>query len=285
MSLTAALLLIGQVGPGPALNLPTGLEDRQRRSSATAPIQSTPAPRSPFSECMDAVKSDPSGAVDMAESWLAQAKGSASAPAQFCLGSAHAALGRWGEAEQAFIAGREVAAASDLKLRAQLGAMAGTTALAAGAAERALALLDKAHADALAAPDITLGGDIQVDRSRALVALKREGEAAEALATARTASPNNPDAWLLSATLSRRQNKLAEAQAQIEQAAQRAPLDPQVGLEAGVIAVLAGREESAHKSWQSVIAAAPESEEAKTAKGYIDQLGGAPTPAPATAGR
>ena len=97
---------------------------------------------------MSAVRSDPPGAVDMAESWLQQAKGSATAPAQFCLGSAHAALGHFGEAETAFLAGRDAAAASDYRLRAQLGAMAGTMALAQGEDARALAALDKAHADA-----------------------------------------------------------------------------------------------------------------------------------------
>ncbi|MEO5586516.1 MAG: hypothetical protein ABIQ81_02365 [Novosphingobium sp.] len=288
MSFVSALLLLGQVGPAPALNLPTGLEDRPRRTQA-APAQTTPPPavpraRTPLEECLSAVNSDPPGAIDMAEAWLAQAKGAPTAPAQFCLGSAHAALDHWGEAETAFLAGRDAAAASDTRLRAQLGAMAGTMALAQSEPARALAALDQAHTDALAAPDAQLGGDIAVDRSRALVALKREGEAAAALAEARTANPANSDAWLLSATLSRRQNKLADAQTQIESAAQIDPRDPAIGLEAGVIAVLAGRDEAARKSWESVVAAAPDSEAGKTATGYLTQLAaGAKPPAPASA--
>ena len=51
------------------------------------------------------------------------------------------------------------------------------------------------------------------------------------------------------------------------------PVDPEIGLEAGVIAILLGHEEAARKSWQSVISAAPGSGAAKTAQGYIDQLG------------
>jgi tetratricopeptide (TPR) repeat protein len=287
MSLILSLALLGQVGAAPALNLPTGLENRKpRRPAAEAPA--TPAPdsertRTPLEECMSAVNSDPPGAVDMAEGWLAQSKGTPTAPAQFCLGSAQAALGHWDEAETAFLAGREAATASDYRLRAQLGAMAGTMALVQGEPERALKALDQAHADALAAPDAELAGDVGVDRSRALVALKRDGEAAAALAEARTANAQNPDAWLLSATLSRRQDKLVEAQTQIQTAAELDPRDPAIGLEAGVIAMLSGREEAARKSWQSVVQAKPDSDEAKTATGYLAQLSATPVnaaPAP-----
>lgn len=284
MSFLLSVALAAQVGAAPPLHLPTGLEDRQpRRSAAAAPTNAPAVPRSrtPLEECMSAVNSDPGGSVDMAEAWLASAKGSATAPAQFCLGSGQAALGHLDQAETAFLAGRDAAAASDYRLRAQLGAMAGTMALAEGEAVRALAALDQAHADAVLAPDLALGGDIAVDRSRALVALKREAEADTALTEARSANPKNVDAWLLSATLSRRQNKLVQAQAQIQTAAELDPRDPSIGLEAGVIAMLGGREEAARRSWQSVVAAQPESEEAKTATGYLAQLGAAPpSPAP-----
>jgi len=283
MSFILSLALAAQVGAAPALNLPTGLENRKpRQPAAAAPAPTLPKSRTPLEECLSAANSDPSGAVDMAEAWLETVKGTAAAPAQFCLGSAQAALSRFDEAETAFIAGRDAAAASDYRLRAQLGAMAGTMALSQGEAARALTALDQAHADALAVPDAALGGDISVDRSRALVALKREDEAATALVEARTASAQNPEAWLLSATLSRRQNKLAEAQAQIQTAGQLNPVDPAIGLEAGVIAVLSGREEAARKSWQSVITAQPDSEEAKTATGYLAQLGAAPQAAVVT---
>jgi tetratricopeptide (TPR) repeat protein len=286
MSLAQALLLLAQVGPSPTpLNLPTGLEDRPRRTApaAPAPVIAQTASRTPFSECLDAIKVDPPAAAAMAEDWIDKAKGPELAQAQFCLGSAKAAVGNWDEAEAAFVAGRDAAAPANKRLRAQLGAMAGTAALVLDAPERALGLLDQAHGDAIAAPDARLAGDIQVDRSRALVSLKRAGEAATALVEARTASAENAEAWLLSATLARREGKLDEAQGWIERAAALAPRDPQVGLEAGVIAVLAGRDEAARKSWQSVIAAAPDSDLAKAAQGYLDQLAAAPAPATPTA--
>jgi tetratricopeptide (TPR) repeat protein len=149
--------------------------------------------------------------------------------------------------------------------------MAGNAALAQGDAGAALSALDRAQADA--AGDKAMQSGIATDRARALVALKRDDEAAAALAEARLADPGNSQAWLLSATLSRRMNKLVEAQAQIEKAATLQPVDPGIGLEAGVIAVLSGHDEAARKSWQSVVAAAPNSDEAATAKGYLAQLG------------
>ena len=77
--------------------------------------------------------------------------------------------------------------------------------------------------------------------------------------------------------LLRRMDRLDEAQAAIEKAVELAPMDAQIGLEAGVIAVLSGREEAARQSWQSVIDAQPASLAAKTAQDYLKQLGPAPT--------
>jgi tetratricopeptide (TPR) repeat protein len=279
MSLVQALLLFAQVGPNPVpLDLPNGLEDRPRRAPA-APVTPAPAPppeAAALTECLDAVKIDPPAAAAMAEDWIERARPNEAAQAQFCLGSARAALENWAAAEEAFVAGRDAAVGGQSQLRAQLGAMAGTAALIQGKAERALALLDAAYADAQAALDTGLAGDVSIDRSRALVALERDDEAAAALTRAREASPDNSDAWLLSATLARRQDRLDEAQSWIERAATLAPRDPLVGLEAGVIAVLAGRDEAARKSWQSVIVADPDSEAAKTAQDYLDQLSALP---------
>jgi len=271
MSLAHALLLFAQVGPNPVQpSLPTGLEQRLPRPAPANPA--APAD-SPLGQCLAAASDDPPAAADLADEWAERTKGLELAEAQFCLGTAKAALGHWDEAEQAFAAGRAAAPGAST-FRARLGAMAGTAALAQDVPDRALPLLDDAHADALAVGNAALAGDIAVDRSRALVALKRSAEAEQALAEARQASPANPDAWLLSATLARRAGKLDEAQPMIERAADLAPRDPFVGLEAGVIAVLDGRDDAARKSWQSVIAAAPDSPAASTAKGYREQLAG-----------
>lgn len=279
MILSLLLPLIAQVGPsvgvGAGGSLPQApLEIPRKKTEAAAP----PAPLTPAAQCRKLLAGNPAEAQAYAEKWLKDLKGSARVEPGQCLGMALAAQGEWDEAEAAFAEARELTPANEPAGRARLGGMAGNALLAAGKPEAALARLDQAHGEALGASDLRLAGEISIDRARALVALKRDGDAATALATARTNAADNGQGWLLSATLSRRQGKLAEAQQQIQVAAQLMPLDPEVGLEAGVIAVLAGNEGAARRSWLSVVKAAPGSETARTAQSYLDQLG--PDPAP-----
>lgn len=281
------LPLIAQVGPfstapgaGRSTPVEQGVARPQRRATWVAEGAAPEAARASSGrgkECVAQVDEDADDAVELAESWIATGPRGAGeqAEANLCLGLAQARLGEWDEAEKAFLAARD-AAGTDPLLRARLGAMAGNAALAAGADERALTALDAAKADAAGVADPALTTTIAVDRARALVGLKRLGEADTALGEARSANPKSAEAWLLSATLSRRQGNLAVAQEQIVRAAELMPVDPAIGLEAGVIAVLAGHDEAARKSWQSVIVAAPDSPEAETAKGYLAQLGPAP---------
>jgi len=278
MSVLLSLLpLVAQVGPFTAPGTAgTPFPERVARPShvrsAPPAAADLPSPRTARAQdCLAAVEDDAENAVDLATSWLATAKGADRIDAQTCLGMAHSRLNDWPEAETAFLAARDGAGADRLG-RARLGEMAGNAALAAGTPDRALTALDIARADVkgLASPE--LEADVALDRARALVALKRDAEAEDALADARTAAPDNAEAWLLSATLSRRMGHLAEAQARIERAAALLPIDPAIGLEAGVIAMLAGHEEAARRSWQSVVTAAPASAEAETAKGYLAQL-------------
>lgn len=267
MPLPLVLLpLLAQVGPsGTQMQAPLDMPRRK-------PIEVS-LPQTRMQQCLGLVKSAPLDAVDTAEAWRDSVKGSARTEPEKCLGLALARLQQWDDAEKAFAAAAGNAAANEREVKARLGAMAGNAALAAGNPERALAYLDAAHSDAIGSSDGGLIGDVALDRARALVALKRDGDAAASLLEAREKTPMSAQAWLLSATLSRRQGRLDEAQAQIVRAAEIEPVDPEIGLEAGVIAVLAGRQDAARKSWQSVIAAAPGSETAKTAKSYLDQLG------------
>lgn len=278
MSLSMILLpLVAQVGPFTAPGtrgtpFPEKVERPAKVRSAPAPFVPPPVRAGKAQECINQVEDDAEAAVDTATAWLAVAKPDERAEAGLCLGMAQSRLEAWDDAEAAFLGGRE-AAGSDRLMRARLGAMAGNAALAGDNPDHAIAALDTAREDAKGLAEKPLLTDIALDRARALVALKRNAEAEGALAEAREASPNNPEAWLLSATLSRREGKLAEAQQQILTAAELLPIDPAIGLEAGVIAVLAGHDEAARKSWQSVIVAAPGSAAATTAQGYIAQLG------------
>lgn len=279
MILSLLLPLLAQVGPsvgvGAGGSLPQApLEIPRKKTDAAA----TPSPQSPAAQCRRLLAGNPVEAQAYAERLLKDLKGSARVEPGQCLGMALAAQGQWSKAEAAFVEARDLTPANEPENRARLGGMAGNALLAAGKPEAALSRLDLAHGEALGASDLHLAGEISIDRARALVALKRDGDAATALATARANAADNGQAWLLSATLSRRQGKLADAQQQIQVAAQLMPLDPEVGLEAGVIAVLAGNEGAARRSWLSVVKAAPGSETARTAQSYLDQLG--PDPAP-----
>lgn len=251
-------------------------DEARRRREESAWALSLPAAPATIG-CLTAVAADPERSARVAREALAEAIGRQRVRAGLCLGAALSELGRWDEARQAFADARDAAAEDDHASRARLGAMAGNAALAAGQPGQALALLAPAASAAQAAGDKALTASIALDRARALVAVNQPDEAATALAQAREAEPGNAQAWLLSATLARRQNRLIEAQAQIEQAAAIAPRDPEVGLEAGVIAVLSGKDEAARRSWNSVLAMAPQSDAAATARQYLSQLGPEPT--------
>lgn len=273
MSLLLALL--AQVGPfatptpQPVSPLPPELQDRKapERNDADAEASKTDIER-----CLADTKADPGRAATLAGKWFGKAKGAEKGRAGHCLGVALIRLELWDEAAAAFVAGRDALGDEDREYRARLGAMAGNALLAEGEVEAALDVLDSARDDAQTAGHADMAGSISMDRARALVALGREDEAAAALAEAREALPGDAQAWLLSATLSRRMGKLVEAQAQIEKAAELLPVDLEIGLEAGRIAMLSGREDAARKSWQSVIDAAPKSDAAEKAQGYLEQL-------------
>jgi len=254
-------------GNGPALpQAPLEIHHPQARPKVQAP--------SLLQQCLSQAKDQPAQAIALAEQWLAKAKTMADrAGANQCKGLALVQGESFAQAAPLFLAARDNTPANESDERARLAALAGNAALAGGDPAAALTALDTARADAGGAGDPELRGGIAADRARALVALGRADEAALALADARQTAPGNAQAWLLSATLSRRQGRLGEAQQQIERAAQLLPVDPAIGLEAGVIAVLAGRDEAARKSWQSVIAADPGGPYAKVAQGYLDQLG------------
>ncbi|MFC6434788.1 hypothetical protein ACFSLT_07575 [Novosphingobium resinovorum] len=251
-------------------------EDRDRRAREAQNV-AMPAARS-SAGCMSAVEANPEKSAELARSALADAIGRERVRAGLCLGVALSDLDRWDEARTAFTNARDAADPADHASRARLGAMAGNAALAAGQAGQALSLLAPAATDAKIVGDADLTASIALDRARGLVAVKQPDEAANALAEARAAQPDNAQAWLLSATLSRRQDKLAQAQTQIEKAASLAPQDPEIGLEAGVIAMLSHNDAAARRSWESVVAAAPSSDAAVTAKQYLSQLG-SPDPA------
>lgn len=239
---------------------------------AQAAYPTVPIEETRLELCLDHARGEPAAAITEANTWLAEASGPGKSYPQQCLGYAYAMLLRWDAAERAFLAARELEAEFEYFRRAQLAAMAANAALAENRADAALVALALAANDAAAADDAGLRALVETDRARALVVQGNPGEAEAVLAAARTLDPQSPLTWLLSATLARRMGKLDEAQGFIEIAAAIAPDYPETGLEAGVIAMLQGREEAAAASWRSVIELEPDGETAATARDYLAQL-------------
>lgn len=244
--------------------------EEPKRKPAQEPLQAAAPDR--LQLCLQLAQTKPAEAVTAAGDWLSESKAAAKAQPYQCMGAALGQSGSWDEAEYAFLQARESMPVGETVQRARYAAMAGNAALADARYDTAIKDLDLAKADAGTAPDATLIGGIELDRARALANLGRLPETRSALDAARQALPNNPDAWLLSATLARRENRLPDAQRYIEKAAELRPVDLEIGLEAGVIAMLSGNEQAARKSWKSVVDADPSSPEAQTAQSYIAQL-------------
>ena len=295
MPLLPLCLMVGSLtdpgNPAPVSIKPLPIPHRATTVRRTGNANSPPAPvaRDRLGICLSEVQDDPATGLASARAWAARATpGTEAGRASQCLGTAEARAGRYAEALPAFARAIAALPAGEDGRHAALFALAAQSALASGDATRALGWLQTSLLPS-SVLDADAKAEAQCDRARALVALGRPEEARTALADAHRLAPDSAESWLLSATLARRDKNFAVAQHDIELAAQYAPKDPAVGLEAGVIAVLASRDEAARRSWQSVVTAAPDSPEAVTAKGYLAQLGGtaaAPQPVmPRTTGR
>ncbi len=276
MPLTSLILpLLLQAGPNPATGaIPDYSAEVQDRPPRELAEQAAPrAEPTWLEECFELVDSDPARANVKAQVRRDSTTGNDRILANHCLGLSATVLQRWDEARLAFLAARDESPAEDHAFRARLGAMAGNATLPTGDIESALAILDQAEADARTSASADLIALVEVDKARALVALGKLDQAEPLLRDAADLRPKDAEPSLLLATLLRRMGRLDEAQAAISQAGERDPVNPSVGLEAGVIAVLSGREDSARQSWQSVIDTAPGSDEAEVAHIYLDELG------------
>lgn len=281
MSLLLAALL--QVGPNPLGGGMAGDElvrDRPARAEVAEEAEMN-ATSAWLRTCLGQLEEDPARAHATAQIRRTETTGADRVLANHCLGMAASELGLWQDARAAFSDARGETPQDETRTRARFAALAGNAALAGGDPDSALALLTLAEDDARSAKAALLEAIAATDRARALVSLGRGDEALSALESATVLAPDRAEGWLLKATLLRRMERLSGAQSAIERAAALAPLNAEIGLEAGVIAVLGGREDAARASWQSVIELAPGQPAADTAKAYLAQLEPAGELAPA----
>lgn len=220
-----------------------------------------------YAQCVALAQSDPAKAIEQANAWRI---GGGGIDSRQCLGLAYAALARWAPAAVAFEqAAQEADIAKDGR-SAALWVQAGNARLAGGEAKAAKLAFDAALArGTLAGMD---RGEALLDRARALVALNDPAAARADLDKALELAPEDPLAWLLSATLARRQNQLDRAAKDIAEAAKRSPDDASVALEAGTIAMRQGAPGAARVAWEAAIKAQPGSAAALAAAENLKQL-------------
>ena len=274
-----------QVGPNPAFGgLPdysAEVQDRPPREATTPDPAGMVATANDgwLQNCLELVETAPSRAHVQAQLRREETTGGEEVVANYCLGMASTKLELWSDATTAFTAARDGTGAAEQRLKARFGIMAGNAAIAASDYTGALAILAQAQRDAEAVSYGPMASIAAIDQARIFVVQGQNDEAIAALNNARRFDPGSGDAWLLSATLMRRLERMDDAQTMIERASEVAPTDPAIALEAGLIAVLNGRDDAARASWNSVIALAPDGAEASTARDYLAQLGEAvPTP-------
>jgi tetratricopeptide (TPR) repeat protein len=201
------------------------------------------------------------------------------AAARRCDAMAAARAERWREAAAAFEGAAGMAGPAQ---SAALWMQAGNAWLAAGDPAKAAAALDTALVRSEGQPAFDRG-ELLLDRARAAVGTGDLDGARRVLDQALAAVPNDPLAWLLSATLARRTGQPQRAATDIARALQLAPDDAAVQLEAGNIAARAGNEPQARERWGEAARLQPDGPSGRVATAALAQFAPAGELAPAGA--
>ena len=242
---------------------------------ALAALQAAPVDpgEARFSRCAALAQSDPAAARAEAARWTAAG---GRWFARQCAGLAYTTERNFTAAATEFAAAAQAAAAAHDGRAATYLAQAGNAWLAAGDPAKARAALDAALvAGTLVGLQL---GEARLDHARALVAAGEEDAARRDLDLALQTAPDDPLAWLLSATLARRMGDPARARTDIGEALGRSPDDASVQLEAGNIAALAGDEAAARAAWGEAARLAPATDVGRSARTALAQFGTAASP-------
>lgn len=185
-----------------------------------------------------------------------------------CAGVGLARIEKWREAAELF---EGAAKALNTAKAAGLWAQAGNAWLAAADPARASAAFDAAlvWSAGLSAKD---KGELQLDRARAAVAAGQLDAGRIVLDQALASTPDQPLAWLLSATLARRMGQPRRAATDIAEALKRAPEDRAVQLEAGNIAAILGDVDKAKERWAEAVRLDPQGGPGGAAKAALAQF-------------
>lgn len=247
-------------------------------TAAAAPVAAKPADpfagdRSRYNACLAVARSDPTRAIAMANGWRIEGGGLA---ARHCLGLALAQAGDTDGAVTNLTAAATQARDAGSPLALLLWRQVAEVAVDGGRPDAALPAVEAGLA---LAGDGTTAAPFHLLKAQALVDLKRDGEAANALAAAVETDPDVPDGWLLKATLARRMGDLDGAEAAIIEAGKRTPDSAELQYEAGTIAAAQGKPDLAKAAWT---AAAGNDPDGVAGKAAARALAAMPVPEPKT---
>ncbi len=256
----------------------------QAASPAPAPAVATVNSADPrearYDRCVRLAASDPVAARAEALRW-----GTSGGTwfARQCAGLAYTQEGNFSAAAAEFEAAAKAAAVARDKRAANYWAQAGNARLAAGDVPAARVALDTALV-AGTLQGLALG-EAQLDHARVLVAAGDPKAARRDIDLALTNAADDPLAWLLSATLARRDGDLARAKTDIGEALKRSADDASVQVEAGNIAAASQDEAGARTAWAAAARLAPDTPAGRSAQAALAQFGDAPSASKIPAGR
>ena len=193
----------------------------------------------------------------------------APAAARRCSGVALANRQHWREAAERF---EDAARLVTGGKAAGLWAQAGNAWLAAGDPARAGTALDAALVSSAGLGGLERG-ELMLDRARAAVAAGDLDAGRKVMDQALATVPDDPLAWLLSATLARRMGDPRRAATDIAEALKRSPDDAAVQLEAGNIAAGAGNADQAKERWGEAARLQPDGDAGRAARAALAQFG------------
>ena len=236
-----------------------------------APKQEAPAAYDPaldskrYDGCIRAIEADARKVEQFAVEWQALGGG---LPARHCLALAQLHQGNNVAAAQTLMKAAMAAETQKSPMAADFWAQAGNAAILGGDIRGAIAHFSSGIiAAGEFAPQRT--ANLLVDRARAQAELKELKAARSDLDQALKLTQTEPDAWLLSAALARRENDLPRARADIARAAALAPTDGDILFEQGNIAGASGDTAAARSHWQQVEKLAPNSDAATLARNAL----------------
>jgi tetratricopeptide (TPR) repeat protein len=221
-----------------------------------------------YDGCVRAIPTDAKAAEEFALQW--QSKGGG-LPARHCQALAQLQLGNAAGAAQTLAKAAQAAEAQKSPQAADFWGQAGNAAMLAGDAKGAIPYFNSAVVAAGEFAPVRTA-NLLIDRARAQVELANLSAARTDLDRATSLAPNEPDGWLLSAALARRQNDTARATADIARAASLAPSDPDIQFEQGAIRATAGDLPAARTLWESLVKSAPQSDAAALARKALAAL-------------